>query len=343
MSGIVLGTPSVAVAGFVGTTIPVTQTLDGAADTIATLWIAEASEIASIMYWVGAVTGTAPTYDFRIEDVASDGPDGNLAAAGANGTQQPSAGWNTVNLGTPYTPSDGESLAVVIIHSSGTIDGSNNVTVGYRYSTIVKQRPSLARDLSVGSWTREALLPAFGPLLTSGVIPVGLGLKAGREQPQFDAASSPDEHGVGFVAPATGTINGVMIDARFLGAATTGDVRFYEGTTQKDSVAVDATFVNGTGTEALIIVPISDIAVTKGTTYRATLKGTHATATILMTIAEYPSAAALASAMGYSCFLTTRTNAGAFSDTATKAPGIFPIYKEMTAGGGGGKNAIIGG
>lgn len=127
--------------------------------------------ITHVGFHYGSRTGTPPTYRISLQGVTSDAPDGTVKGGGspASATFTPPADstWNNtfqwVALDNPYSASVDELLALVIDHSSGTIDGSNfsafNVwvtswdgSVGYPFQT---------RSTNAGSsWTPEGV---WGP------------------------------------------------------------------------------------------------------------------------------------------------------------------------------------
>jgi hypothetical protein len=313
---------------------PTSITLDGSGDQIACMFIAEARSINKIAFYPTTINGTAPTYDFRLETVDSNGqPSGTLAAANTNVTFQPSSAgvWNEVTLTSSYTPTDSEVLAGVIKYSSGTIDGSNNMVVAYRHGP-GRNSPRVAQDLSVASWTEENLVPAFGPLYASdGDPPVGFILRSGGTVITFDAADSPDEYGNGFAAPFSGVLNGFEVPLRVLAGAT-AEARIYEGTVQLDSVTVNESMVENNSTRDRIFIPMSDIDIVVGRTYRITIKATHATNTLQIQESTFRDAAAVKACAGFPLFATERTDSGAFTDTPANVFGCLPVFKSFLTG-----------
>lgn len=152
------------------------HTLDASNDGVG--WVFQAPNAAPIThvgFRVGARTGTPPTYVATLEgvDTGTGAPDGSDIGSGSPTakTFTPPADttwdgtWQWIQLTNPYTPTRGQFLAATVRHSSGTVDGSNNITVTSGFSGtlgLVDGGAPYALTLTAGSWAKAAIYAVFG-------------------------------------------------------------------------------------------------------------------------------------------------------------------------------------
>jgi hypothetical protein len=135
-------------------------------------WIVQAESteaITHVWFRYGARTGTPPTYLIRIEPLGTDGnPTGSdIGSTQATFTPPADTSWNGtgrwIALGSSYTPTRGQFFAIVIRHSSGTIDGSNNSSFSTQLSNAdANTRLFPFNQTFSGSWTKNATTPIYG-------------------------------------------------------------------------------------------------------------------------------------------------------------------------------------
>lgn len=123
--------------------------------------------------YTAAVTGTSPTYDWRIETATSTADlihaSGSLWATNTNVTQVPANDTvHTLTLTSPATVSAGDYFAVAVRYSSGTIDASNNWTMhGIANHPLVPRGVRYMPQTSFydgAAWVNSALYPLYPPI-----------------------------------------------------------------------------------------------------------------------------------------------------------------------------------
>lgn len=134
--GLRIGAPEIGLlqAGSGGFT---NHTLDGTGKKLGfVVQVGNGDAITALGFRYGARTGTPPTYKISVQGVSTTTgyPDGTIKGGGspASKTFTPPADttwngtWREITLDNTYTPSRGETIAIVIEYSAGTCDGSNN-------------------------------------------------------------------------------------------------------------------------------------------------------------------------------------------------------------------------
>lgn len=160
----------------IGTPSINTHVIDAANEGVAFVCQARNSDtITHLGFRVGTRVGTPPTYTIGLEGVvaATGFPDGVYRTSGGNNctaTFTPPADtswngtWQWIALNTPYTPTRGEVLCITIRHSSGTIDGTNNISIGANWTNALPTLgsfPYAIRNTS-GTWAAQQICPVFG-------------------------------------------------------------------------------------------------------------------------------------------------------------------------------------
>lgn len=336
--------------------------LNAATDQLEVILDAEdAISITRLFVRLGAITGTSPTYIVSLQGVGADGnPDGTILGGGtpASATFNPSGlGWSAgtghwVTLDNAYTCTRGQQLAIVVAYSSGTIDGSNTASFTATGSSIqpVAGHPfSIAND--GGSRTRStsgaiygygSATKAYGRPLSGIGIPISFGI-----------ASSPDEWALAFTIPAawgaTFKVKGMKFWVYDLGGSDrTYRIQLYNGTTVLQTKTYDNNH-NALNQQCLRdnVVHFTESSLSEltcGNEYRVGIRPDSGTS--LFAYAYDVATAADWDAMpgGQNCKYSSRTDDGAWTDTATRRPMIAVILDDLTepAGGGGGILVPIG-
>jgi hypothetical protein len=328
-------------------------TLDGATDQAE--WIFQARRAATLTRLglrLGTITGASPTFKISLQGVGATGnPDGVIVGGGtpASKTFNPTSlawstnSWHWLALDNAYTCARGERLAVVIAYDSGTIDASNKITVTTHFASQIANLSSpYAVQNNAGSRTRMVTLPVFGygaaseaygfPLLDT-VASGGIALN-----------STPDELAVKWSLPAGWGATYRVIGLRLFGNfGAGGTIKFYllDGTTTVQDVTVDTDcFV--TATQQRVVEVLFDeaslAALTFGSTYRLVIAPQQNTTPTHTFYTLKVDAAADWDAWpgGQDFALSTRTDLGAWTDTATERLVAELVIDDLTGTGGGG-------
>lgn len=292
-------------------------------------------------------TGTPPTYKISLEGVDGSGrADGTIKGGGtpASATFTPPADtswnstWQWINLDNSFVVARGDELAVRITWSSGTINGSNcssftaangclrtpggkPYAVTYNATGTVTTRQSNLLCIGYGSTT-----VAYGyPVATSAFVTINSG-------------TTPDELALLFTVPSglasTVQIAGAEIWVVTMTAATTHKLILYDtnGTTVLQTYTFDSDHVQATTNQATRIM-FNDVTLASlnvGSTYRLAVQPQAATSIQLFT---YDFGAAADQAPwpgGQQMQYSTRTDAGAWTDLATRRPMIVPILADIS-------------
>jgi len=152
----------------------------------------------------------------------------------------------------------------------------------------------------------------------------------------FSSTTNPNERGLKFQIPFAASVAGVSFyTSAAIGPST---VTFYDsdGTTILSQVNVDTnTVITGTGNQFYIDFPTA-VAVLANTNYRIGLRAINTNNTSLNDL-TVPTVNALDQmSAGQNFMLTTRQNAGAWTDTTTQRPEMFLRITNLSSGGGGG-------
>lgn len=144
-------------------------------------WPVTLDPITHIFLRAGTRTGTPPAYIGAIEsvDTGTGSPSGTVLGGGSPAskvfTPPADSSWDNsgqwIALDNAYTPSDLVTpLAITYRHSSGTVDGSNNLSITRFFSSLgpVTQAP-YNTNLTGGTWSKTTNFPCFGYKTASGV------------------------------------------------------------------------------------------------------------------------------------------------------------------------------
>jgi hypothetical protein len=312
----------------------------------------EAATITHLGFRYEQRVGTVPTYRISMQSVASTPqfapPTGTVlggaSPASATFTPPSDASWNAtwqwVALANSYTLARGELFAIVIEYSSGTIDGSNFGQFDAALNNV--DSPSMpyvigATAAGPATWTApftgapllayKSASKVYGyPVETIGAV-------------NFSSDSTPDEYAMAFTIPAewyTGyTVAGLRANLQFPTAGKTINVVLYSGTTVLQTVAWDTDNARNQGNGgALLEVYFTDTtlaALDGGTQYRIAIQPQDTgTLVNVPTLGMDSANDRQAWAAGANCYLSTRTNAGAWTDDTTKLPLMQVILGTIT-------------
>jgi len=183
-------------------------TLDSS--TVFLAFIAQAEEAATITelgFRQGTVTGTSPVYKIGFQTRGADGePDGTYLGGGSEQSAEftPVGGnnstWVWITLDNARSVTRGEVLCIVIEYVSGTVNGSNNVSISRTNSRVIANIWNIPYNATAtgGVWTLQDDYPLWGMKTSSRSY--GDMVQA-LAQINYDAADTPDEHGNAFTMP----------------------------------------------------------------------------------------------------------------------------------------------
>ena len=310
-----------------------------------------ATPITRLGFRYASRAGSPPTYKISLQGVDGSGnPDAVIKGGGtpASATFTPPADdtwngtWRWISLTTPYTPSRGEMLSVVIAYDSGTIDVSNCSTFTLRmYSVQTRQGLPYATENNAGVRTRWTDIPVFGVGTASSVW--GMPIKS-LYSTLISSNTAPDEQAFAFSLPAgscsTFQVGGVRIGGANAAAGKTYLVTLYNGTTAIQQITVDSDQLATTGTRTAMRFMFDEATLSTlncGTTYRIGFAPQETSANFTLygftadasgDLSAYPG--------GTAWYLSTRTDSGAWTDDPATRPFAEIILASLSAGSSGG-------
>lgn len=338
-----------------------THTLDGTADQIEFVWRApKAATITHVAFRQTSITGTPGTVRVGLQSVsATTGLATGTWLAGGLGYADYNS-WNASNngtfvqvaLGTSVTVARGDVVAMVMdVQAVGTWDASNLAVIsrdGIAFGPF--QRLPYANTGSGAAISKQAIAnpPFVLRSSTEGFGQVVQGINA----LSYSSSSTPDEQGAIFTLPAdigtSYTIPGVLLGGDF--DAGDFDLVLYDsdGTTVLQSVSIDKdqAAMNTADVAEFWFDEVTLSSLTPGTTYRLTIKPTTTTAITSLMAYDVAQANDLirftgGSATGF--YFTSRTDAGAWSETTTRIPSMQLIVDLDGTSGSSGGGPLVGG
>lgn len=309
------------------------------------LQMPEGATITHAGYRQGTLTGTAPVFKISLQGVDGSGnPDGTILGGGspASATFTPTAGnnnsWQWVALDNAIAVSRGQLVAVVIAHNSGTIDASNNCSFTATHRAGWSSGRPYAIQNNAGTRTKQGDTPCCG--VKSASRSYGFPLSA-IITASYGSASNPDEKAIKFQLPAGSANQYCLIGARIWSQLTTAgawDLKLYDsdGTTVLHDETIDSDqFAAPTSARNnLVFFDETTLAVlSPGVDYRLSLVPTTGSP-ILYGITVANAGDLSAWPLGGSAHMSTRTDAGAWTDDTLSRPGIWPLLAEATSAAG---------
>lgn len=303
---------------------------------------------------LNSTSGATPTYKFSLQGVTGAGvPDGTIkgGASPASRTFNPdllgwtASTWNWVTLDNSYATTSGEQLAIVIAYDSGTIDGSNFATFANTLSNAPTTHHPYVINNNAGTRARQTLMPIYGFATSSRAY--GRPLQSVTNQ-AFNQTSTPDEYAIAFTPTAgwgnTFLVGGVRLERCAVIAATTLNARLYDGTTAIQSIAQDADMDAAASSQAARewLFPESSLtALSFGSTYRVGIATASNTNMAVTNLGVAAAADWDAWPYGQTFFMSTRTDAGAWTDDATRRIWGELLLADWTEPAGGGAGGFV--
>lgn len=328
---------------FAGTSFAV----DAATDQVEWVFAAdEAATITRLGFRYGARTGTPVQHKISLQGVSNTtgNPDGTIKGGGtpASGLFTPPADatwdgtWRWVTLDNAYVCTRGEELAIVIA-PVGTPDGSNTssftITDNLSLYTGVEGLPySIQNNATVR--TKGLTRPVFG-YASAGTV-YGNPVKAAFAPAAITSASTPDEYATRFLLPSSWGSTYQLLGIRVkltLTASGTIVVNLYNGTTILQTKTVDTDIVASVSSRVYLVTFTEATLATLayGTEYRVGIQAGGSTTYFGVTQdtnaewGPYP--------LGTDWYMSSRTDAGAWTDDLTTRLHCELILRDIVGGG----------
>lgn len=309
--------------------------LDAADEKFAGIFtIPKTGTISKLCFRTGIVT-TGATVDVRLEtvDLTTGAPTGTLVAAGANGAQviadADDTVWFATTITTPVAVTKGDLVAIVIVNpavSPGNLNITSSDCIFARFPYSANFTTVWAKTTSGPVMTVEYNDGSYEPI--PGTLPA-----SGVPGVTFNNTSTPDERALFFQLPVSVQVTGVWLNM----AATNGgnfDVVLYDsdGITPLATIVWDEDTLQGASDGDVRRFFSNQVTLLANTNYRMSLKPSTATNISLthITVADVASMDALPG--GSEMHLSTRTDAGAWTETTTTRPAISLLISGVESG-----------
>lgn len=307
-------------------------TIDASGEKIAMVFkVPKTGTIAKIGFATRGVSNSQ-TLRVGIETVnASGDPSGTQYGGSAVGTQAAPAAntYYTVTLGTGATATRGDTVAVVI-QFDGTVGNAN---VAY-FNT--NTNPNLAfpyYDNFTAAWAHNAITGGLIMHLeyddaSVEAIPHAYPVSVDTIAVTFNNGSSPDERALKFTLPNPTRVSGFWA---FLDLDAAVDLVLYDsdGTTVLETQSLVAAERAGTAGSFITALFDATETLTASAVYYLAVKPTSVTN---VTLKEFTVSTALimdAFSIGQNAYLSTRADAGAWTDTTTRRPLVGLILDQL--------------
>jgi hypothetical protein len=267
--------------------------------------------------YVTAVTGSPPAYKVGLVTVdTSGGP--TSTAYGESALQSytfSSTGWVWVTLDTPAECTAGDLVAALIAPdlADGTPSGADCITVRDPAIVTNTQTPSDPRYSNI-FWSAQAGL-TLGVMYDTGVVALPA---VTAQYLDYDSASTPDEAGALVQLPFDASCTGAVICVRPESVIGDFTVRLYSGSSVVASWSADASQHGGNANQILFI-SWDAVSLTANTDYRlVVLPGANDVDLTMIYCNETASRTWFCEGTRWQ--MTQRTDAGAWTETATALP-----------------------
>ncbi len=288
---------------------------DGTVDRVGLSISAKAGSSSAVLYNIGLVTVDATGF-----------PTATAYGGSAIETRSVSAlstGWQWITLATPATAVAGQLAAVRIWPEGTTVpDGSNSVTVRRAYRVANQASVSLPYEANFQTaWAKAANQPMMSYRYSNGTVGMVPPLVSAVNSSSLNTGTTPDEVGgrfqVSWPSPCYGAR--IQVDVATL-ATNTFDVRLYDGASALIGTASVPAATLASAVFSRVDVWWDAVTLNANEDYRLTVLPTTTDSLTLAQVAVPDTDSKAAWACGDRFGLTTRTDAGAWTDTDTTVP-----------------------
>lgn len=338
------------------------HTLDGNTDEIHhVMYAREAATVTSVCFYYSLRTGTPPTYKVGIEGVSTSTGNANgtyktgTGECSATFTPPASAAWDDTwqcqtLTGTTCSVTRGEPIAITIKYSSGTINASNKSAFGvYQNASYNNTQGMFSVANNEYVVTVEAATPTQQPntpLISykNGSRTFGFPVVSLASQ-QYSSDSTPDEYAMRFQLPCpvgqSYVLAGMNCSTITANSGITIKATLYNGTTAIDDVTLDSDQVRDEGQNGRQLIFLFDDVTPPSldcaTTYRIGLAPQQTGSGFGVIIAEVTANSDFdAYPLGIETYMSTRSDAGAWTDVTNKRIKCGLILDKLNTVSGGG-------
>jgi hypothetical protein len=319
-----------------------TLTIDAAGEKAATIFrVPHTGNISHVGFRVASVT-SAQTLRCSLQTVSGTGdPTGTDYGGSAPGTQTPAA--NTaysVALATPAAATLNDVVAIVVEFDSTP----GNLAISAVGGGLSRKFPY--GSLFTASWAPSTALTAMWVAYDDGsVYPMGTYPYSSYGGVSYNSGSSPDEYALRFQLPFPARVAGYWFGGGGNAAGSDFDVVLYDSS----SVAIASDSWDGDLRSSNTAINhegrfTSPVTINANEVYRLALKPTTANNITISRVIVLSAAVFGAHDGGTEFYLSTRTDAGAWTDSTTIRP-IFGLildqFDDGESGGGGGTPIFI--
>lgn len=310
--------------------------------------VAKTGSLRTMGILTGTVTTAAAGATIRVETVdnATGNPSGTLFGAntscGVNVASTDDAVWKSCNLTADASVTRGDLIAVVVTNDASGVWAVQHQMASSTSNHWGSMFPYVAAFGA--SWTKSGGYPNVGVGYSDGSYSSIPGVYSARSvvETGYNTGSTPDEIGNKFTPTVTFKVSGIWASAPGGGDAEliiydSSDTALCTITADKDNL-----FSNVDALGYVAMCP-SEVTISANQTYRVVMKPTSATNTFYEGFTVESSALMGAFPLGTVMHRTERTNAGAWTDTATARGFIGLIVSGIDDGASvGGNGGIIG-
>jgi len=307
--------------------------------------------ITKLGFRYGLRTGTPPTFKISLQGVDAAGdPNGTIQGGGspASATFTPPADatwdgtWRWITLDNSFTTARGAFYAIVVAYDSGTIDGSNNssfTTDVTSVTTTSGHQRGYAIQNNAGVRARRGNQIVFG--YQSAGATYGFPMLASNNV-AFGSGSTPDEYALRFLLPAGWGNTFRVVGVRWRGDPPLANdyvINLYEGVTVLQSVTIDKDYSTAPagGTDRNWEYYFDEVTLSIlnfGTEYRLGLQSGLSDSLSVRTLVVSVAGEASAFVGGTNFYLSTRTDAGSWTDVQTERPLMELVLADWTVPAG---------
>ncbi len=289
------------------------------------------------------VAGTPPTCEVRLETVLNGVPTGTLAGPATRATFTPQANsFPWIPLESPFTPTTGNSLALLVGWSAGAVGTANSATFALRLAACwAGQNPSVLQ-FNGTTWTPVGgVLPLMVPRHADGSLLPGTAALRSVSWLLMTNTGNPSEVGNRFVAPCDGTLDALCTATR-LPAGGRATLRLWTDTgtllASLDSQPLEATVdLANAAASGVVQAPIVPCAISAGDVYVSSQQSLTAAGSYIakLTFAD----AASREALFGPAWWVQRTGTGSWVEDPASVAAISPRVSAWSVpspvGGGG--------
>lgn len=330
-----IATPQCRVTGIDGSNMLLDASNDGAG---AMFLAPKAGSITDLFLNIGAKTGTAPTYRFGLEgQTATRSPDGSILGGGTAKVDLAdpaiASAWRT--LDTPLTVTQGQALAAVIRYNTGTVGGSNNITVRVVATTVGSPVQPYGVLLTAGTWSQSSAFPLMAARYSDGSVVHMMFAVASVTNNNVGSGSSPLQRGNKWTPQFSVRLTGVYLGIRPQNSSDF-KVNVYQGATTTpiltQTIDPDVNWGSNASDNPGSSVPLTPTTLNAGTAYRFTVEPTTAN-----TFSEFYSWTYIDESSKQATYGeligTTSPSSIAWTDTLATVFPVVPVIDQITTPG----------